>query len=151
MIQSINWIYIPNSAEKLIKTIFLPKKHKLHGLISWIKVYKLHKRKNLDKCHIWTSFIKFDPTSKSRKTWFLYLTFMIRPPEYKANSHFGTIFFKETDFFNVSIYGIFTNCGTEVWSTSQCVSYRNTFYKLWYNLFKISKFSGGPILEQFMW
>ena len=98
MIQSINWIYIPNSAEKLIKTIFLPKKHKLHGLISWIKVYKLHKRKNLDKCHIWTSFIKFDPTSKSRKTWFLYLTFVIRPPEYKANSHFGTIFLKKLIF-----------------------------------------------------
>ena len=104
MIQSINWIYIPNSDEKPIKTIFLPKKYKLHGLISWIKVYKLHRKKNFDKCHIWTPFIKFDPTSKFRKTRFLYLTFVIRPHKYKATSHLGTIFLKKLFFSCVHIW-----------------------------------------------
>ena len=57
---------------KTHKNHIFAKKHKLHGLISWIKVYKLHKKKNFDKCHIWISFIKFDPTSKFRKTRFLF-------------------------------------------------------------------------------
>lgn len=35
----------------------------MYRLLSWIKVYKLHKRKNIDKCHTWISIIKFDPTS----------------------------------------------------------------------------------------
>ena len=60
------------------------KKQNYHGLLSWIKVYKLHKKKNLGKCHIWISFRNFDPTPKFRKTWLLYLTFVIWPPEYKA-------------------------------------------------------------------
>ena len=93
---------------KTHKNHIFAKKYKLHGLISWIKVYKLHRKKNFDKCHIWTPFIKFDPTSKFRKTWFLYLTFVIRPPEYKANSHLGTLFLRNW-IFHVSIYGILQN------------------------------------------
>ena len=53
---------------KAIKTLFLAKNPNLHGLISWIKGYKLHRKKDIDKCHTWISFMKFDPTSKYRKT-----------------------------------------------------------------------------------
>ena len=53
---------------KVIKTLFLTKRLNLHGLISWIKGYKLHNMKKIDKCHIWISFTKFDPTSNFRKT-----------------------------------------------------------------------------------
>ena len=53
--------------ENALKTTFFAKKHNLYMLISWIKVYKLHKRKNIDKCHTWISIIKFDPTSNFRK------------------------------------------------------------------------------------
>ena len=81
--------------EKAIKTTFLAQNPNLYGLLSWIKGYKPHKKKNIDKCHIWISFIKFDPTSKFRKTGFLFLTLVIRPPEYIADSHCGTIFWKK--------------------------------------------------------
>ena len=55
-------------------TKFCQKSHKNHTfakkqqLVGWIKVYKLHKKKYFEKCHTWISFIKFDPTSKFRKT-----------------------------------------------------------------------------------
>ena len=54
------------------KNHIFAEKQNYHELLSWIKVYKLHKKKNFDKCHIWISFIKFDPTSKFRKTQFLF-------------------------------------------------------------------------------
>ena len=54
------------------KNHIFAEKQNYHELLSWIKVYKLHKKKNFDKCHIWISFIKFDPTSKFRKTRFLF-------------------------------------------------------------------------------
>ena len=61
-----------------IKTLFLAKNPQLHRLISWIKGCKLHKMKNIDRCHTWIPFLKFDPTSKFMKTWFLcFLVFKI--------------------------------------------------------------------------
>ena len=53
--------------ENALKTTFFAKKHNLYMLISWIKVYKLHKRKNIDKCHTGISIIRFDTTSNFRK------------------------------------------------------------------------------------
>ena len=53
---------------KAIKSLFFTKRLNLHGLISWIKGYKLNNMKKIDKCHIWISFTKFDPISNFRKT-----------------------------------------------------------------------------------
>ena len=55
-------------AAKAIKTIFLAKNHNFYGLLSWIKGYKLNRKKNIDNCHKWISLIKFDPTYKFTKT-----------------------------------------------------------------------------------
>ena len=67
------------------KTIFLTKNPKLYVVISWIKSYKPHKKKNIHKCHKWILITKFDPTSKFKKKWFLILTLVIWPPEYETN------------------------------------------------------------------
>ena len=72
------WLFRPNLVYKSYLYTKNAKKHTffahnliLYGVLSWIKGYKFHRKKDIDKCHIWISFIKFDPTSKFRKTWFL--------------------------------------------------------------------------------
>ena len=88
---------------KAIKTIFLAQNPDLYWLLSWIKGYKPHKKKNIDKCHIWISFIKFDPTSKFRKTWFLLLTLVIwidLTSRIQSKQPFWYYFFEEINFLN---------------------------------------------------